>query len=116
MLNGIDFVYSPIKYTYIAARLTGALIKCKSNDKESVGDYSRPRADHFNYAATPTKTVVCIAALLKWSARPGDNSSRPSINSLRKGLQKSVRMAAKTASRVWLEPGCRGFSCALDVQ
>ena len=44
MLNDIDWVRSPIKYTYIVASLTGALVKCKSNDKESFGDYfSRPR-------------------------------------------------------------------------
>ena len=44
MLIGIDWVHSPIKHTYIAARLTGALVKCKWKYKESFGDYfSRPR-------------------------------------------------------------------------
>ena len=67
MLHGIDWVHSPIKYTCIAARLTGALVKCKSNDKESFGDhFSRPRQYPSSILApNQSKTDVGIAAYSK---------------------------------------------------
>ena len=69
MLNGSDWVHSPIKYTYIAARLTGALVKGKSNDKESIGDYfSTPRQyTPSMLAPNQSKVVVGVAAYAKLS-------------------------------------------------
>ena len=69
MLNGIDCVHSPIKYTYIAARLTGALVKGNPNDKESFGDYfSWPRQYTSSILApSQSKIVVDVAAYSKIS-------------------------------------------------
>ena len=64
MLDGIDWVHSPIKYTYIVTRLTGALVKYKSNYKESFEDYfSRPRRYTSSILApNQSKLVVGVAA------------------------------------------------------
>jgi len=63
MLDGIDWVLNPTKYTYIA-RLTEALVKYKSNDKESFEDYfSRPRRYTSSLLApNQSKLVVGVAA------------------------------------------------------
>ena len=70
MLNGIDWVHRPIKYTYIATRLTGALAKCKPNDKESFEYYFfRPHKYTSSILAPNQSTVVVgVAAYSKISS------------------------------------------------
>ena len=67
MLSGIDLVHGPIKYRYITARLTGALVKCKSNDKESFGNcFSRPRKYTSSILApNQSKVVVGVASVFQ---------------------------------------------------
>ena len=71
MLNGIDWIHSLIKYRYIAPRLTGALVKCKSNDKESFRDhFSRPRKYTSSILApNQSKVVVGVAEYSKISRK-----------------------------------------------
>ena len=53
-----------IKYTCIVVRFTGALVKSKSNDKESVRDYfSKPRQYTLSIlSSTQSKIVFGVAA------------------------------------------------------
>ena len=68
MLSGIDWIHSPINHTYIAAKLTRALVKFKSNDKEYFGDcFSRPRLINTLLAPNQSKIVVGVAAHSKIS-------------------------------------------------
>ena len=58
-----------IEYTCIVVRFTGALVKCKSNDKESVRDYfSKPRQYTLSIlSSTQSKIVFGVAAYSKIS-------------------------------------------------
>ena len=76
MLNGIDCVHSPIKYTYIATRLTGALAKCKSNDKESFGDYfSRPNTLEILWHQTNQKLLLVLQHIPKYTGKSASTNT-----------------------------------------
>ena len=60
MLNGIDRVHSPTKYTYIAVRLTGALIICKSNDKESFGQFFSWPHQYTSSILEPNQSIFVV--------------------------------------------------------